>query len=153
MRSSVWIGAALALPLFGCIIVADYVEPPGGDLAEIEFVNDTTAASAIQIYQDAARCRHRGNVNPMLDPGARHAVRVAANRDVAFSMNWGVGRTACMSTRSFHAEAGKKYVMRFELVPGGCTVAGSQSGRPVALDKRVFAPEFDENGNFCTARE
>jgi hypothetical protein len=140
----------VAVSLFRCAFAPDYEAPASGEVARIEFVNDTSTKERVLLYGDAAECRNQSILTPSLAPGASITATVAADRDLAFTTDRVIGDKICMSTRSFHPEAGKTYVMHFQAVADGCSVFGTEGQRPVALAKRNWIRPFDESGSFCT---
>ncbi|MEI9888339.1 MAG: hypothetical protein WDN08_17930 [Rhizomicrobium sp.] len=146
--------AALGGGLMLACCTTMYVAPVGEDLAEATVINMASEPVSIFIYGDAKECTDRKVISPIVAPGERRTLGLAAKRYVAMTVIEAIGNRACFATFDFRPEAGGRYNIRFKQSGDACFVLvtdlhGGAQERPVHINKRVWTRPFVERSPSC----
>ena len=161
---------AVAITACGALEPRPYAEPTAGPTATIILTSNSTLDVAV--YEDAYDCRNQF-VIPDIPPGERR-IKVPANRDLAFLVNWtdsaftygylGRGIAYCELQLSMEPVAGKTYRVTYVLREDkSCNVqifdeeqfarlsesGGDTSDAIVPFRRRERARAWDHTGAFC----
>lgn len=154
----------LALPK---ISTAPYAGPADGPKASITLVNETPNLVGVAFYKDAAECRDREILKPMLKGGQSRTTTIPTAGEVSLTLSqdtglgWrpgGIGIVGCNMTFTMQAEAGAAYQVKFRNIDKVCqldiTRTADASGplaqpEPASHRVRVWRRPMGEAGPFC----
>lgn len=130
-----------ALILGACAPV--YQQPQHGPVANLGFIQTPELRhSTTVIYKDGYDCRNSEDLGPIISKN--YVIKIPANREVGFDIQWFGDHSKCNLLFSFHPEANKNYLLLFKVTNIGynrlCNIAISETSQdkisPVKINPR-----------------
>jgi hypothetical protein len=149
--------AILTLVLVSAACVSKYVAPSDGDTATLTVINETRGQIQSFTFREAATCKHRYRMDPLLEPGATGTFTLRAGAEVSLWEFWFQGNTYCSMIFSFDPKASHRYLLRIDEAPGACglrlidTTDPSATVRVPIVRRKQADVIWDESSSFCDA--
>jgi hypothetical protein len=140
---------------------------PEGPKAAITLINATDHPVAVAFYKEAAECRDREILKPMLKGGQSRTTAIPTTGEVSLTLSqdtglgWkpgGLAIVGCNMTFTMQAEAGAAYAVKFRNIDKVCqleiTKTADANGplaepQPAEHRVRIWRRPMGEAGPFC----